>query len=252
MAKAKQASETADRMTNYLNRFWIYARSRGFVEHNIISDIDKKSLIPKREVEHIEAIVDENVLKELIEDIYNYKGDVSIRNAMRFVLHMPIRANNLVNLKWRYIDFKNHTLTIPRNLMKNHNKNLPDFKMPLTKEVIEILKEQKPFSQNEYIFSINGKPISHESINGALKRLGYNNKERGKYQRTHSFRKTFRSLADTHQQEHNQSYEAKEIALDHYDNNRVALAYSFKADYLSQLKVLMEWRSNFIIELKDR
>ena len=47
MAKAKQASETADRMTNYLNRVWIYARSRGFVEHNIISDIDKKSLIPK-------------------------------------------------------------------------------------------------------------------------------------------------------------------------------------------------------------
>ena len=166
------------------------------------------------------------------------------------MLHIPLRASNLVNLKWEYIDFENKKLTIPRKEMKNHNPNLPDFVMPLTDEVISILEEQKRFRQSRiYVFAIDGQPINAESLNGALKRMGYNNKQKGRYQRTHSFRKTLRSLADTYQQEHNQSYETKEIALDHYDNNRVALAYSYKADYYKQLQKLMQWWSDFVLKL---
>ena len=71
--------------------------------------------------------------------IYNYNGSHSIRNALKFVLHIPLRAYNLCSLKWEYINFKNKTLVIPRNLMKVKNHNLNDFQLPLTDEVINIL-----------------------------------------------------------------------------------------------------------------
>ena len=44
--------------------------------------------------------------------------------------------------KWQYINFENRSLTIPRNLMKLKNKNLPDFKVPLSDEALNILKNQ--------------------------------------------------------------------------------------------------------------
>jgi integrase len=104
---------------------------------------------------------------------------------------------------------------------------------------------------DSYVFSSTKGHIHPESISTALKRLGYNRKERGTYQRAHSFRKTFRSLAQTYQQQHQQSYQTMEIALDHHDSNSTALAYSFKADYTKQLKELMDWWSSFILKLKS-
>jgi len=248
--KAIKSPETASRMTAYLNNIWIYAISSGYLAHNIIADIDKKSIIPKITAQYIEAINNTETLKSLIKDIYNYKGENATKIAMIFILHIPLRINNIVNLKWEQLDFNEKTLTIPRAFMKNKNQNLPDFKIPLTLEIVQVLQEYRQFVNSEYVFSINNKKMNPETINRALQRMGYNNKKEGTYQRTHSFRKTFRSLADTYHPEHKVSYEVKEMALDHFDKNRVALVYNFKADYLEQLKVLFTWWSQFICNLK--
>ncbi len=250
--KNKTAPVSAKRLLQYLNRIWLFAINKDCVKYNIIANIDPKDLIEKRQVKNYPKITDLDILKELINAIYNYNGHPSIKNALRFVLHIPLRASNLVTIQWSYIDFEKRVLTIPREEMKNKDINLPDFTMPLTDEVIKILKEQQTFTGNrKYIFvSDSGEHINPETTNRALQRMGFNYGERK--QRTHSFRGTFRSLCDTYGKEHKARFEVMEIALDHRVGNQVALSYKNKADYLSQLRELMEWWSGFVVEMLDK
>ena len=46
------------------------------------------------------------------------------------------------------------------------------------------------------------------------------------------------------------TFEVKERALDHHDKNMVVRAYNHKANFVEQLKPLMNWWSDFICELK--
>jgi len=51
--------------------------------------------------------------------------------------------------------------------------------------------------------------------------------------------------------QHKVSYEAKERALDHLPKNIVDRAYTHEADYMKELRILMEWWSDFLIGLKN-
>ena len=252
--KAIKAPESASRLFTYLNNLWQYATMKGYCDFNIIANIHKKTILTTPKVKNYPKITDPEILKELVSKIYTYKGDYSTKNALKFVLHLPLRALNLVNLKWDYIDFDNRLLTIPRNLMKLKDINLSDFKMPLTPQVIKILQEQKLFSDGQYIFKTSGYadvPINAETPNRALERMGFNDEAMGRKIRLHGFRGTFRSLANTHQSEHNTSFEAKERALDHQPINKVERAYTHKADYIKELEILMQWWSDYLDKLVE-
>ncbi len=241
--KNAAAPESAKRLLQYFSRLWLYAVSKGYVNFNITANIDKNALITKKQVIHYSKIVDLNILAELTNAIHNYTGHYSTRNILRFVLYVPLRANNLVNLKWGYIDFNKGILTIPRDEMRAKDSDLEDFVLPLTKEAINILQEQKQYTSNKrYVFvSDYGVHLNRETPNRALQCLGFNDGKRGRKQRLHSFRGTFRSLADTYQKQHNATFEVKEAVLDHRVGNAVTQAYNDKADYLEQTRELISW-----------
>ena len=133
-------------MFNYLSNLWSYAVLKDYCEYNYLANINKNDvLVEKRRKNNYEKITDEAIFKELINKIYNYNGSISIKNALKFVLHIPLRAYNLCFLKWSYIDFEKKILTIPRSEMKVKNHNLTDFQLPLTSEVIKILNDCKSF-----------------------------------------------------------------------------------------------------------
>ena len=247
--KAIKTPESASRLFGYLNNLWQYATMKGYCEFNIIANIQKQAILTKPTPKSYSKITDTDILSELIKDIYNYKGSYTTKNVLKFVLHLPLRAENLINLKWEYIDFTNNLLTIPRELMKVKDKNLPDFIMPLTTQVVEILKEQQLFSNEIFVFKTEGYadvPINATTPNRALQRMGYNSESKNTKIRLHGFRGTFRSLVDTHLSEHQVSYEARERALDHPPKNKVTRAYTNKADYIQELRTLMKWWSNYI------
>ena len=247
--KALKTPESASRLFGYLNNLWQYAVMKGYCDFNIIANIHKGTILTKPTSKSYSKITDPTILKELVNDIYTYKGSYTTKNALKFVLHLPLRAENLINLKWEQIDFKNNLLTIPRQLMKAKNININDFIMPLTPQVIEILKEQQLFATGTFVFKTDGYadvPINATTPNRALERMGYNSEAKGTKIRLHGFRGTFRSLVDTHLSEHNVSYEAREKALDHIPTNKVERAYTNKADYIKELEVLMQWWSNYL------
>jgi integrase len=254
--KEKTAKETASRLFNYLSNLWGYAVLKDYCEYNYLANINKNDvLVEKRVVTNYSKITDEETFKELVNKTYKYKGSVSIKNALRLVLHIPLRAYNLCNLKWEYIDFKEKVLTIPRELMKVKNPNLPPFKVPLTDEVINILENQKEYSSlyaplKEFVFigTNNVKPINTESPNQALRRMGF---AAEKQQTLHSFRGTFRTILEEKQEEHNISEKIMESILDHHTDTKVVKAYKNKVSYLEQQKPLMKYWSEFIMSLKN-
>ena len=252
--KEKTAKETASRLFNYLENLWAYAVLKDYCEYNYLANINKNDvLIEKRVVKNYDKITDEAIFKELVNKIYNYNGSISIKNSLKFVLHIPLRAYNLCNLKWDYINFKNKTLTIPRKEMKVKNPNLNDFILPLTDEVINILNDQKKYctlytALREFVFigNDNINPINRESPNQALTRMGFTAEKK---QSLHSFRGSFRTIAEEKQDKHNVKIRILESVLDHHKEDKVEQAYKNKINYVEQQKPLMNWWSNYITGL---
>jgi integrase len=251
--KKLQAHEVASKIYNYLDNLFRFAVLRGYCERNLLADIRKSDIIRAKEAKHYPKISEEEVLCELRDSIYNYSGSHSLKNVLKFVLHVPLRADNLCTMEWNYIDFEEKSLTIPRERMKIKSKNLNDFKIPLTDEVIGILKEQRIFTgHQEYVFlsTNNRSHINKESPNRALQRLGFNDEKRGRKIRLHGFRGTFRSMIDTLDIENKFSFELKERVLDHHEQNETVRAYNHRADYFKQFIPLMEFWSDYILSLK--
>ena len=247
--KAIQTPETAKRLLGYFHDLWKFACTHGYCEFNIVPNIHAKSVLPKIVKKHYACITDPLILKQLVSCIYSYSGHISTKNALKLVLHIPLRASNLVSLKWSFVDFNNATITIPRQEMKA--KSGDDFVIPLSDEAIAILKEQYLFtSHKEYVFVADNKVyIDEVTPSRALQRMGFNNEALGNKQRLHSFRSTFRSLVDTHQMIHRCSYEAKERVLDHAVGSGVERAYTHKADYTQEMRLLLNWWSKYVLSL---
>lgn len=255
-AKNKTAPETASKLFGYLKSLFGFAVLNGYCERNLLVEVNKTHLITKRTVIHMAQITDKKILKELVNSIYNYHGSFSVKNCLKLVLHIPLRAENLCTLKWNEIDFEKNILTIPREQMKLKNPNYEDFRIPLSVEVVSILKEQKKeqseyTNKEDYVFLgfDNNTHINKESPNKALKIMEFN--KEGRKIRLHGFRGTFRSMIDTLDTKGQFTYEVKERALDHHEKSKVVRAYAHKGNYLEQLEDLMNYWSAFIVGLKN-
>ena len=255
--KEKTAKETASRLIGYLMDLWSYAISRDYCEINHLKNIDKKYILKeKRTVTNYNKITDIPTFKELVNEIYNADNlFFSMQNLLKFSLHIPLRANNLCNLKWDYINFENKILTIPRKEMKVKNPNLNDFSLPLSDEVLKILINQKEKCKEldinpKYVFiGINlVNPLHRDSPTKALINLGFT---RDKKQSLHSMRGSFKTILEEKEDEHNISDKIIKSILDHTLDNKVGLAYSNKANYLNRQKPLLDFWSNFILDLRN-
>ena len=257
-AKNETSPETAARIFTYMKRLFSYAVLEEYCERNIMLEIDRSHLITKTIVKHMPKITNQEIFKELVNSIYNYHGSFSVKNALKVVLHIPLRPENLCKMKWDEIDFDKKLLTISREQMKVKNPNIEDFKMPLSDEVISILRDQKEeliLHTNElnYVFvgTDNKNHINKESPNKALQIMDFNDERQGRKIRFHGFRGTTRSMIDTLDKKSQFSFEVKERFLDHHEKNKVVRAYSHGANYQEHLTELTNWWSNYVISLLE-
>ncbi len=255
--KAKSTADTAKRLFADCVRLWTYAVSHEYADINITHKIDK-SVIPKTEKKNFAKITDEKILGELLRAIDVYKGDggIIVKNVLRFVSLLPLRAENLCTLKWEQVNFEKAIITIPRQDMKVKNKNLPDFTLPLPHQAVSILKEiQAITGWGVWVFhgARNNKVhVNKESGNKALRIMGFIDEVNGRKQTLHSFRGTFRSLTETYATQHKASFEVRERCIDHNERNEAVRAYTHKADYTEQMRELLQWWANYLEGVKGR
>ena len=239
---------SAEKLISNFNRIYKFAVTYNYVEHNIVSDIDKKNVIISTRHNHYPAITNEDDVKELINDIQSFedlfKADITTIIALKLAPLVTLRPFNLCSLEWSEINFEKEYLDIPANKMKTKK----DFVMPLSKQAIKILKTIEPFSshKSKYVFpspTSNHKNINDATINHALKKLGYKDRHC-----THGFRSTFSTITHEKVKEHGLNSDIIESCLAHEEHNQVKASYnrSSKMKYFEEKKELIQWWAEWI------
>ena len=241
--------EISDRVFSLCNAVFKYAAANEKIPYNLLQDIDKRSVFKQKEIKHFPVILDEKEIKILLHEMNNYSGEISTLYALKLLPHLATRPGNIRKAEWKEIDFEKEQWTIPGEKMKVEVKykgtdELQPHIVPLSSQVLEILKELKRFTGNSpYLFpstlaTVN--VISENTLAHALNRLGY--KDRMK---PHSFRAMFSTILHNKIIEHNFHSEIIERQLAHQERNQVKAAYNH-AEYLSQRKEMMQWWSNYL------
>jgi integrase len=119
--------------------------------------------------------------------------------------------------------------------------------VPLSRQAVAILRELQMFSgTGQFVFpslATRGRPMSENTINAALRRLGYG----GEDQTGHGFR----SMASTLLNEQGFPPDVIELQLAHVERNKVRAAYN-KAQRLPERRKMMQEWADYLDELRGR
>ena len=152
-----------------------------------------------------------------------------------------VRSFNIRHCEWCEIDFENRQWIIPASKMKTKT----EFILPLANQVIEILKEVQQFTgTGKYVFPSfikKDKPMSDNTLIGALRRMGYTKEEFV----PHSFRAMFSTIAYENINEHQCSGEVIEALLAHKETNKFKDAYN-RYTYKEGMIILIEWYTLYL------
>lgn len=247
MERLKQAdkSETARRVLNIVSQVYKYAVTREMVSHNIVTDIDQRYVIGKKEVQHFPTITDPKEIGKLLRSIDTYSGEYSVKCALSVMPYLALRPGNIQAMEWDEVDLEQCILTIPAIKMKMRR----DYLVPLAPPVIQILTELKKLTGvGRYCFSTSqykSRPLSDNTLRSGLIRLGYTNDQIV----PHGFRSMFSTVTNEKVNEHGFSFDVIEKCLAHEEKSKVRGAYN-RAEYWDQRVELMQWWANYLNEVK--
>ncbi len=242
--KSKGLIDTASRVFMLLNKIYKYAVTLEYVPHNIIADIEQRNILGKREKNHYPTFIQEKDIKGLLLAIDEYSGDYTTKMALKMLPFVFVRSFNIRHCEWSEIDFENKEWIIPASKMKTKT----EFILPLANQVIEILKEVQQFTgTGKYVFpsfTKKDKPMSDNTLIGALRRMGYTKEEFV----PHSFRAMFSTIAYENANSkdgHNFTGEVIEALLAHKETNKVKEAYN-RSSYKDAMRGLIEWYEKYL------
>ncbi|EPS7024647.1 tyrosine-type recombinase/integrase [Klebsiella pneumoniae] len=245
--------EVAMRIQQYITAILRHAVQQKLIRHNPAYDME--GAVQKPQTEHRPALELEEI-PQLLNKIAEYKGRRLTILAIQLNLMIFIRSSELRFARWSEIDFKSKLWVIPeqREAIENVKHSTRGAKMkrkhfvPLCKQAIRILKEIRQLTYEEgqddgLIFTgcyDSFKPMSENTINKALRNMGYNTKQ-------DICGHGFRTLACSALIESGLwSEDAVELQMSHKESNSVRAAYTHKAKHLDQRRLMLQWWADFL------
>jgi integrase len=184
-------------------------------------------------VQHHAAITDERRLGELMCSIDEYDGWPTIRAALQLVALTMTRPGDIRGMRRSEIDFEGARWRIPADRMKMRRPH----DVPLSRQAVEILRDIWPLSDYGDLvlpsIRTNKKPLSENSMNSALRRMGYANDEMTSH--------GFRSTASTILNERGFDPDVIEAALAHQDKNAIRRIYNRATYWPERVKLMQQW-----------
>ncbi len=229
----RDAIDLAHRIKYTIGQILRYAVVKGLASRDFTPDL--KSALETRPKQHHTRLHHDD-LPDFLKALENYDGEPQTAIATKLLLHTLVRTGELRKAKWSEFNIAEKTWRIPAETMKMKTEHI----VPLSNQVIELLRQQMQFSGNSiYVFpgrSNLQKCMSENTILGCIKRLGYQDKTTG-----HGFR----GLGSTTLYENDYPNDWIERQLAHLERNKVRAAYDF-AKFLSQRRKMMQWWSNYL------
>lgn len=188
------------------------------------------------------AITDPHELGVLLRAIDEFDGFPASRYALKILPHVFVRPGELRLAEWREFNFDKSEWLIPEGRMKARKPHL----VPLSRQVKAMLNELAELRGREgLVFAslhARGRPISENTINQALRRLGYTGSE----MTGHGFRSTASTLLN---ESGKWSPDAIERALAHGDRNAIRGIYH-RGTHWSERVEMAQWWSDYLDDLK--
>jgi len=233
------AVETAHRIQQIASRIFRYGVATGRCSRD--PTLDLKGALPPKRSEHFPTITDPKKIGALLRAVDDYQGSFITRIALQIAPLVFVRPGELRHAEWVEIQLDSAEWRIPAAKMKMKRDHI----VPLSDQAIQILEEIKPLTSNgRYIFPSTRsetRPMSENTVNGALRRLGYEVNEFTGH--------GFRSMASTLLNESGWTPDAIERQLAHVEGNSVRAAYNY-AEHLDERRRMMQWWADYLDELR--
>jgi len=234
------ALETAHRVMQYAGKVFRYAVATSRAERDIT--VDLRGALPPTKERHHATQTNPKSVAELLRAIEGYEGAFVTKCALRLSPMLFVRQGELRQAEWSEIDIENAEWRIPAARMKMRAPHI----VPLSRQAIDVLRELQAVRRNgKYVFPGAAhiyRPMSSNTVNGALRRLGYTNEEMTAH--------GFRSMASTLLNEHGWNRDAIERQLAHADRDSIRATYNY-AEYLPERRRMMQWWADYLDALRN-
>ena len=197
--------------------------------------------------EPMAAITDPAEFAELVKACWNYtKGSHSTRTALKLMILLYPRPGELRLSRWGEYDLAKKTWFIPAKktkMRRDHLKPLPNMAIEILKAHRETLADK---SKDALVFQSDigrAKPISENTLNQALRRMGYEKEAHC----SHGFRSSASTLLN---ESGLWSGDAIEAELAHKDTDRIRAIYNRGQKWDERVK-MTDWWAGEILGMLD-
>jgi len=238
--EAKGNLESARRTLQLASMVFRYAVATARLRSDPTRDL--KGALTAPTVTHYGAITDAKNVGALLRAIDGYDGSGITKLALQFAPHVFVRPGELRHAEWEEIDLDAGVWNIPAGKMKMGKAH----HVPLSKQAVAILKQlQAATGPTGYAFPsirTRTRPMSENTLNAALRRLGYTSGEMTAH--------GFRAMASTLLNESGKwNPDAIERALAHGDSDKVRAAYHRGAHWQERVQ-MAQWWCDYLDQLR--
>ena len=229
--EARGAGDLAKRAMQNVGQIFRFAIAHGYAKRNPASEIRPADVLRPTHKTNL-ARIDAKELPALLRAIEVYQGTHVTRLALKLMALTFVRTSELIGAKWTEFDLEAARWDIPATRMKMRDPHI----VPLAAQAIEVLEMLRSLTgESEWLFPgdrSESKPMSNNTILGALRRMGYKGRMTG-----HGFR----GLASTILHEQGYAHDHIEVQLAHAPRNAVSAAYNHALYLEPRAKMMQDW-----------
>ncbi|RTL77534.1 MAG: DUF4102 domain-containing protein [Bradyrhizobiaceae bacterium] len=235
--------ETARRLRAVIGSVFRFAIATARAENDPTQAL--KGAIASPKPQHRAAITDPVAFGGLLRAIEGFQGQHTTKAGLQLMALLACRPGELRHASWSEFDLDSCVWNIPAERMKMRRPH----RIPLPVQAVTILKALHTITgrgKGGLVFPglrTVERPISENTLNGALRRIGFSQDEAT----AHGFRSTFSTLANDSGR---WSVNAIEAALAHIEPNAVRRAYA-RGDYWDERVKLMTWWADYLDTLRQ-
>lgn len=232
--------ETASRTKITAGQVFRWAVLEGKTHSDITASLRGLFTTPKPT--HRAALTDPARIGELLRSFDTFTGQYTTQAALKLAPLVFVRPGELRKAEWAEFDLDGAIWRIPADRMKMKAPHI----VPLSTQAVCILRELHNLTGNGVLvfpaIGKAGRPMSENTVNQALRRLGYGSDEMTGH--------GFRSMAASRLNEMGWNADAIERQLAHAETNKVRAAYTHAAQYLEERTRMMQAWSDYLDGLR--
>lgn len=240
-------SETAKRCGQIVTSIFDYALNAGLVDSIPIGNLSK--VLPSPGPKKMPALSKPNEIGGLLRALPEYQGEYSTRIALQLLPYLAVRGGEYRHAEWKEINLDDALWTIPAKHRKLKRKLQQDegntHIVPLSRQAVALLRELHTCTGSGSLLfpssRTTSRPMSENTINGGLARLGFKGQMVG-----HGWRTIFSTSLNTL----GFNPDAIEQQLSHTEKNQVRAAYN-RSDYMTERTKMMQAWANYLDALRD-